>query len=157
MLHNIKFQLLIAMIMVVAFSCNKGPQENGATPEYEKIEKNSGNFSKDPHTPSNLNTNESLSSELHTVVVNEILTASRYLYLYVSEGKEQLWIAVRKQEIHIGETYYYKRALLKTNFESKENNKVFEKIYLVTKLVPANHGNGQGSMKNININSEGKL
>ena len=153
MFHKIKLRVLIAMILVVASSCNNGPGKNDSIPEYQKIEKSSENFSKQPYTPSNLNTTQSPSNELHTVVVKEILTASRYLYLYVKEGEEQFWIAVRKTEIKIGGMYYYKRALLKTNFESKENNKVFEKIYLVTSLVPVNHGNEQGSLKDINMTS----
>jgi hypothetical protein len=153
MFHKIKLRVLIAMILVVANSCNNGPGKNDSTPEYQKIEKSPENFSKHPNTPSNLNASQSPSNELHTVVVKEILTASRYLYLHVKEGEEQFWIAVRKTEIKIGGMYYYKRALLKTNFESKENNKVFEKIYLVTSLVPVNHGNEQGSLKDINISS----
>jgi hypothetical protein len=45
-------------------------------------------------------------------------------------------------EVKKGETYYYKGGLLKTNFESKEYNRVFDKIYLVSSLVAAkNHGN----------------
>ena len=154
MIHKIKLGVLIAMILVVANSCNTGPDKNDSTPEYQKIEKSPENASKHLLTPSNLNTSQSPSNELHTVVVKEILTASRYLYLYVKEGEEQFWIAVRKTEIKIGGMYYYKRALLKTNFESKENNKVFEKIYLVTNLVPVDHGNEEGSLKDIKINNE---
>lgn len=154
MFQQIKLKVLIAMILVVANSCN-GPGSNDSTPGYQKIEKNPANFSKPLHTPSNLDANQSPSNELHMVVVNEILTASRYLYLHVKEGEEQFWIAVRKKDIKIGEMYYYKRALMKTNFESKENNKVFEKIYLVSNLVPVSHGNEQGSLKDINISSAG--
>ncbi len=141
------------MILVVAISCNKGPNTD-STPEYQKIEKSPEKPSNHIHNPSNLNPGQSQINELHTVIVNEIITATRYLYLNVTEGENQFWIAVRKKEIKIGGTYYYKRALLKTNFESKENKKVFEKIYLVTNLVPVNHGNEPGSLKNIKINGE---
>ena len=55
-----------------------------------------------------------------------------------------------KQEVKVGETYYYKRSLLKTNFESKEYNRTFDKIYLVTSLVGANHGKEQPSMNTKN-------
>ena len=154
MLHKNKLHILFAMIVFVTFSCNKGPGDKGSTPEYIKIEKESGKFSKDPHAPSNLNTNATLSDDLHTVKVNEILTATRYLYLNVSEGEENFWIAIRKQEVNIGGVYYYKRALLKTNFESKENNKVFDKIYLVTNLVSTNHVHEQKSMSNVETNLE---
>jgi len=154
MLNTNKLQILIIMIMVVTYSCNKGPDLKGSSPEYIKMEKKSEQFSKDPFSPSSLNTGESLSNDLHTVKVNEIITASRYLYLNVSEGEENFWIAIRKQDIEVGGTYYYKRALLKTDFESKENNKVFEKIYLVTNLVSVNHVHGQKSMNNIEANLE---
>ncbi len=152
MRHKIKIQVLITMILAIAYSCNRGPEADGATSEYEKLEKKSGKSSKDPYSPSSFNNNESLSNELHTVKVNEIIAASRYLYLKVIEGEEEFWIAVRKQEIKLGGVYYYKRALLKTDFESKENNKVFEKIYLVTNLVSASHANGQKSMNTIETN-----
>jgi hypothetical protein len=133
-------------MIVITFSCNKGPDSAKDTSEYKKIEKNSTESVANPHNDIDFNANTALKEELHSVVVNEILTASKYLYLNVNEGNEQFWIAVRKQEIKVGGMYYYKRALLKTNFESKENNKVFEKIYLVTNLVSADHGNGQDVM-----------
>jgi hypothetical protein len=150
--YKIKLPVLIIVIMLITVSCNSGPESVNSGPEYSKIKKDSEQSSKNPHIHQEINSSENLSEDLHTVVVNEILTATRYLYLNVSEGNEQFWIAVRKQEVNVGETYYYKRALLKTNFESKENNKVFEKIYLVTKLVSANHGNEQETkINNIDI------
>jgi len=153
MLYKNKLHMLIVMILVT-FSCNKGPGANESTPEYIKIEKESEKFSKGPSGPSSSNPNEAVNNDVHTVKVNEILPASRYLYLNVTEGEEKFWIAVRKQEIKIGGIYYYKRALLKTDFESKENNKVFEKIYLVTNLVSANHVHGQKSIGDIETNLE---
>lgn len=150
--YKFKLPVLIIVLVFIAISCDKGPESANSGPEYKKINKSSEKSSKNPHIHSDIDSNKNLSEDLHTVVVNEILTATRYLYLNVSEGDEQFWIAVRKQEVKIGDTYYYKRALLKTNFESKENNKVFEKIYLVTKLVSSNHGNEQDPKINIDIN-----
>jgi hypothetical protein len=154
MLNKNRLQILITMIVLVTYSCNKGPDANGSSPEYIKIEKKSEESSKGSYSPSSMNAGESLSNDLHTVKVNEIITASRYLYLNVSEGEEKFWIAIRKQDIEVGGIYYYKRALLKTDFESKENNKVFEKIYLVTNLVSANHVHEQKSMNDIDTNLE---
>jgi hypothetical protein len=57
----------------------------------------------------------------------------------VSEGTEEFWIATLKREIEIGKFYYYHGGLLKTNFESKEYNRIFEKLYLVSTLVEADH------------------
>lgn len=151
--YKIDFPLLITVITIFTISCNSGPESENSGPDYRKIINNSESSTKNPHNHHQKISNENLSQDLHTVVVNEILPATRYLYLNVSEGNERFWIAVRKQEIKIGGVYYYKRAVLKTNFESKENDKIFEKIYLVTKLVSSNHGKERGSKINdININ-----
>ncbi len=83
------------------------------------------------------------------MVVNEKLPTSKYVYLKVTEAGEQFWIATRNQEITIGGTYFYRSGLLKTNFESKEYNKVFDKIYLVSNLVAEDHRSTSGA-----INSE---
>jgi hypothetical protein len=85
----------------------------------------------------------SISDEVHTVVVNEVLPTEKYVYLNVNEGNETFWIATLKKEVRKGESYFYKNGLLKTNFESKEYKRTFDKIYLVTNIVPANHGSAE--------------
>jgi len=70
----------------------------------------------------------------HNVKVEEILNTSKYSYLYVSENGEKFWIAIPRMEVEIGGTYHYTGGLLKKNFESKEYNRVFETIYLVSNL-----------------------
>jgi len=138
MILKLKLPVIITMVVLMVLSCKKEPEYIPLSTGPKNSEQSSGMSS---------NTNESLSNEFHTVTVKEILEATRYVYLKVEEGKELFWIAIRKQDVKIGETYYYKRAILKTNFESKEHNKLFEKIYLVTNLVQAdNHGNDQGAI-----------
>lgn len=136
---KIKIMNLLAIVAIVIFSsgCNNDPKgsNNDDSDGYTKIVKeitekqSSGN-----------KMNPELKSKLHQVKVKEILPASKYLYLLVQENNEEFWIAVRKQDIQIGETYFYNGGLLKTNFKSKEHDKVFDKIYLVTSLVKSNHG-----------------
>lgn len=70
----------------------------------------------------------------HKVKVEEILNTEKYSYLNVTEDGEKFWIAIPRKEIEIGSTYYYKGGLLKRNFESKEYNRVFETIYLVSNV-----------------------
>lgn len=94
-------------------------------------------------TPGSSATASGYSSALHQVKVEEVLQATRYVYLKVLEGDQSYWIATRKQEIQIGGIYYYRNGLLKTNFESKEHQRVFDKIYLVSNLVAENHGSQQ--------------
>ena len=132
--------LLISAVFLV--SCNNGPKVIESSNQQEK----SGIFSPDPSTQVVSETNETFANELHEVTVNEILQASRYVYLNVSEGNSKFWIATRKQEIEKGGTYFYKGGLLKTDFESKEYNKVFDTIYLISSLVTRDHSKQVGGL-----------
>ena len=95
-----------------------------------------------PGTPgSNDADHTGLYFDLHRIKVLKKLPAENYVYLQVEEGERNFWIAVRKGNIHVDSIYYYREALLKTNFESKLQNQVFDSIYLVTQLVPERHFN----------------
>jgi hypothetical protein len=138
--------LYLTIASVIALSCNNGPKviEGQTTTTSDNA---SGIFSENSDTQEDKTTkNGGFTEDLHTVVINEVLPASRYVYLKVIEGGEQFWIATSKKEIKVGDTYFYKGGLLKTNFESKEHNRVFDKIYLVTNLVPKDHGDKTGSL-----------
>lgn len=71
-------------------------------------------------------------AEDHKVVVEEALNTEKYTYLQVKENGESFWIAIPKTAVEIGATYYYQGGLLKKNFASREYNRVFETIYLVS-------------------------
>lgn len=71
----------------------------------------------------------------HLVVVNEVLNTEKYSYLNVTEDADKYWIAIPRKEVQPGKTYFYKGGLLKKNFKSKEYNRVFEKIYLVSDVI----------------------
>ena len=85
------------------------------------------------------------SNEMHEVKVQEVIQAERYTYLKVQEKSESFWIATLKIETaKPGETYLYRGGLLKTNFESQEHHRTFDKIYLVSEIINANaHPGGQ--------------
>ena len=77
---------------------------------------------------------EDPSSEMHEVIVEDFLQATRYTYLNVREGdkgNDTFWIAVPRSEVEKGETYYYQEGVRMHNFESKEHNRIFETLYLV--------------------------
>ena len=141
MIMNINFKraIVLSTFLALACSCNESKYTplNSEDSSYGNINKL---FYGDSLSNQNANTN-SMAEELHTVIVKEVLPTKKYVYIQVEEEGERFWIAVIKQEINIGETYYYRKSLLKTNFESKEHNKTFDKIYLVTNLVKADHGN----------------
>ena len=130
--------VLASICFFILQACNNGPKVIQSSQEQEEIQK-SGIFTPDPSTQVVPSVDQSFSDELHTVSVNEVLQASKYVYLNVSEGAAKYWIASRKQEVKKGETYFYRGGLLKTNFESKEYNKVFDTIYLISNLVSQDH------------------
>lgn len=132
-----KLKLVAAVTVTCVFiACKNEPKVIPITSGAENGSNPSGVFSGAGSSDSD----GSISNEFHSVVVNEILPTTKYVYLNVTEGTEKYWIATRTMEAKIGETYYYKGGLLKTNFESKEYNRVFDKVYLVGSLVASNHG-----------------
>lgn len=86
-----------------------------------------------------------LTPGVHTVIVKETLPTSKYVYLKVQEKDEEYWLATNKMEVAIGDTYFYRQGLFKKNFRSKEHNRTFDKLYLVSSLIPVNHGRNSGS------------
>jgi len=91
----------------------------------------------------------------HEVKVEEVVQASNYTYLKVSDNGAENWLAVTKQEAAAGETYYFNQALEMKNFNSKELKRTFESIYFVQEIskqpiiagipTPANH-KGKGNL-----------
>ena len=116
---------IIGLVIITAslnIACNNNPKVITASTENETSDKSSGIFSDNNLSSSNsqvdFNTPFSVSEEIHKIIVNEVLPAAKYVYLNVNEGGKQFWIATGKKEIKVGETYYYKGGLLKTNYES---------------------------------------
>jgi hypothetical protein len=129
-----KSAFTLAIILVTILSCN---QDSGVVTKYQG---NQGQGTDDDSTkPDKAKGSNLVVDELHTVVVDEVLPATKYVYVHVSEGANQFWVATALKDVHVGETYFYKGGLLKTNFESKEYNRTFERIYLVSQFVPAKH------------------
>ncbi|KOH44209.1 GW dipeptide domain-containing protein [Sunxiuqinia dokdonensis] len=74
------------------------------------------------------------SSLVHQVTVEEVIQTSTYTYLKVSENSQEFWLAVNRQEVEVGEKYYYESALEMKDFESKALGRVFDSIYFVQKF-----------------------
>lgn len=138
--HFSVLPLLVAALAIMT-ACNSGPKVITSSSEQEApVATSSGIFSEEPMYQAQFDSPKSFSEDLHTVTVNEVLPTAKYVYLNVNEGENQFWIATGKQEIKKGATYFYRGGLLKTNFESKEYKRIFDKIYLVSSLVAENHG-----------------
>jgi len=143
---------LVIVVASLSMACNNNPKVITASSESGALVKASGIFSESSIAESStqVDFNKPFTEGIHKVVINEVLPAAKYVYLNVNEGDKQFWIATGKKEIKVGETYYYKGGLLKTNYESKEHNRVFETVYLVTNLVAERHGN---NANNLNVSS----
>jgi hypothetical protein len=139
--------LFLALFVSIVASCNNGPKVITAQTESDTSENVSGIFSEINNEEVSSNKQSgSFTEDLHKVTVKEVLQATKYVYLRVAEGGDDYWIAARKQDVELGGTYFYRNGLLKTNFESKEYNRMFERIFLVSSLVPEVHGNNTGNL-----------
>jgi hypothetical protein len=68
------------------------------------------------------------------VLVMEIQQASGYTYLLVTESGQEFWLAVAKTDVKVGDKIYFTQAMEMSNFESKELNRVFERIFFVDQI-----------------------
>ncbi|WP_445382610.1 hypothetical protein [Robiginitalea sp. IMCC43444] len=112
--------VLLFLPVALLLSCKDNPKEAGPFP----VKSNVAHISLD-----------GLSNELHKVLIKETIPTDKYIYLLVSEEEREFWISTGYREVAPGEEYYYREALLKTEFESKEFGKTFDTIYLVTRLL----------------------
>ncbi len=128
-----KFRMisLLGIWCLLATACDTGPriiEETSMEAETKKddrfVFKNAAGVGMDKKTTTN--------SDQHEVKVEEILNTEKYSYLKASENGESFWIAISKREVEVGETYIYKGGLLKKNFFSREFDRVFETVYLVS-------------------------
>lgn len=90
----------------------------------------------------------------HKVVAKEVLDTEKYTYLRVTEKEEEFWIAIPKSEVEVGNTYYYSGGLMKKNFLSREYNRVFETLYLVSGISDEPMGSGGSAVEEALSNLE---
>ena len=137
---------ILNILILFAFSCNDKPKIiSVSTGSSTETNEGTGIFS-----GSDNKVTATISNAFHHVTVREVLPTEKYVYVFVEEeGEADYWIATGKKQIIPGEKYYYKDGLLKTNFESKEHNRVFDRVFLVGNLVPENHGGGNSAEADI--------
>lgn len=71
------------------------------------------------------------------IEVSEVIQASAYTYLKVTEGSQEKWMAITKQEVQTGDILYYDEALQMTNFHSKDLDRTFDVVYFVNQVSQA--------------------
>lgn len=145
------FKLLIVLVAAISIflSCDSKPKvivEDTTTSTTNENNSSSGALNNPNMQVGNNNNIGSGGSDFHQVVALETLQAEKYTYLKVLENnKDTFWIATSKlEDAKKGKQYFYRGGLMKTNFESKEHNRVFDKIYLVSNIIDATqHPGGQ--------------
>lgn len=73
------------------------------------------------------------------IIVKEVLQANSYTYLLCDENGKEIWVAAPKMVAQVGAKYFYDGALEMQNFESKDLNRVFDKVYFVEKVTTTSH------------------
>ena len=117
----------------ILFSCESKPKV-----VVEDAQTSTSTTSSIANTSPNASLSASASTnEMHQVTAIEILQAERYTYLRVVEKLDTFWIASTKIEAQKGNNYFYRGGLLKTDFESLEHKRIFDKIYLVSSIIEA--------------------
>ena len=139
-MKGILIHIYTLLFLVLCISCNNGPKFIETQGDYQETPSNSENVNEDNSFQQNGSfEDKSLSDNIHHIIVNEVQLTEKYAFAHVSEGANQYWIATRVKTLEPNGHYYYTKGLLKNNYESKELNKVFDQIYLVSNLVSADH------------------
>ena len=66
--------------------------------------------------------------------VIEVIQATSYSYLKVKENFGERWVAVSKQDIKLGDVFYYDEALEMKEFKSKDLDRTFDVVYFVNEI-----------------------
>lgn len=140
--------LLAGLILIMINACDSGPKViESQTAKTAKAEITANSIpalneitGSSNHTISN---QQLATNNQHKVVVEEVLNTEKYTYMKVKENGKKHWVAIPKNEVQVGETFVYQGGLLKKNFYSREYDRIFETIYLVSKIRKA--GNNQSS------------
>jgi len=111
---------IVLLISIVA--CKGGPDKGDPIPLEKEV--NMADAHKD------------VVMEMRKIKILEAVPTSKYLYLNVAEGDRTYWMATGPTEVETGAVYYYNEALIRADFESKEMQRVYDTIYLVTRIVP---------------------
>jgi predicted RNA-binding protein len=133
--------LYISLFAFLTISCNSDPR----VIESENINSTTGNTSSIDEVSGIKETN----LDEHKVVVEEVLNTTQYTYLNVLENGKKYWIAISGSDAKVGDTYHYKGGLEQKNFYSKEFERTFETVLLVSNVWKNNSG---ASMKEAHAN-----
>lgn len=138
--------LLSTIFLMVLAACSQEPKVIAPTTTSDAEDKTSI-FSQEHPVVIPDDSQSALAGDIHSVVVLEVLPTIRYVYIRVREEQDEFWIATIKRQVNLGATYFYQGGLLKTNFESREHKRVFDKMYLVSSIIEAEHSGHTGNQE----------
>ena len=71
----------------------------------------------------------------HQITVKEVLNATAYTYLLVTEGEKEYWIAIPLTEVKVGKKYSFEGGMEMKKFESKDLKRTFDSVLFVEGLI----------------------
>ena len=72
---------------------------------------------------------------LHQITAKEVLNASAYTYVLVTEAEKEYWIAIPLTEVKVGKNYSFEGGMEMKNFESKDLKRTFDSVLFVEGLI----------------------
>jgi hypothetical protein len=130
--------LIIFASLLTFLACDSGPKVIEAQPSTDPHADASGTPAEAEQAPA---WDEAQSADMgsgeHTVVAEEVLDTEKYSYIKVSENGKQYWIAASKMPVEIGATYIFSNGMEQKDFRSREHNRTFESLILVSEISKA--------------------
>ncbi|MCX6296299.1 MAG: hypothetical protein NTX97_09560 [Bacteroidetes bacterium] len=83
-----------------------------------------------------------------SIIAKEVLQTPQYTYILGSEGKREIWVAAKKLEAKVGDTYYFIGGLPMTKFESKELKRTFDEVLFLDNISTTPGANAAASNTN---------
>lgn len=82
------------------------------------------------------NNKKTSNEEINTnkITAKEVIKGNTYTYINGSNGKKNIWVAIRNQPIEKNKTYYFTEALEMKNFHSKELDRKFASILFLNSI-----------------------
>ncbi|MCB2219981.1 MAG: hypothetical protein KQI35_06255 [Bacteroidetes bacterium] len=84
-------------------------------------------------------------SDIHRVLVEEVLQTTSYTYLHVRERDKSQWLAVPKINAQVGEEYFYQGGNVMTDFRSATLSRTFDSLLFLGGIVNANPNKSEPS------------
>jgi hypothetical protein len=102
----------ILSLLILMVSCNNQPEEQPTETVGNKVE----------------------SEIMRFVTVKKVIQTPTYTYLEVNESEKDYWVAIAKQDIQEGNTFFYSDALEMKDFYSKTLDRTFGSVLFIDEI-----------------------